>query len=457
MSPNTQILMNSIALPPPKIPAAKQVLYGSSALIITGIALAALSALSPPLLFIGTTLLAASLISFVISLAIILKKESSPDKELLYQKLNQQIIAIANQADALDEETLEASYKAFGEFLSKHLTYDFPAHEAQKMQVALFNQSWRQVNDAFERHLQKGAIHLTCGCHLAKEGSTLPLMNNHVIDGVPRYTKAEGPYKESNKKSLLLFTTKAGGGNITVSKGIAESLKHSHHIDIAPTHSAFEESFYNDFLIRGEHWGLLKFLMRLFQHTHDSIAGKFSAQVIDQIDLSQPDLIMTVSPHITRALYMEGCVKRKLPLIAIATDFDGQDFVNFLPKHPDLVRIGIPHGAPSVRASLQEKFSEENIHVIGYPVPAPFKKAYNAREIRHNMNEALGLGRAAYGDLSVVDDTVPITAIMMGSQGGGRAIENYTDTFLTMGKTSPLFVCCGSNQALYNQLSKKYK
>ncbi len=450
--------MNSLSLPPPKLPLAKKVLYSSAALIITGIALSALSALSPYLLFVGTTLAASSFISFFISLTIILKKETSEDTKKLYNKLNEQILIFTKKTEDLDEKTLASSYNAFREFLSKHLPYDFPSHQAQKIQVARFTQSWRRVNDAFEKHLQQGPIHLTCGCHIAKEGSTLPLMNNHLIDGVVRYTKPENDaYEPRYKKTLLLFTTKAGGGNVTVSKGIIEALKHSHHIDIAPTHSAFEESFYNDFLIRGEHWVLLKFLMRLFQHTDDSITFKFSSQVIDQIDLSNPDLLMTVSPHITRALYIEGCLKRKLPLFTIATDFDGQDFVHFLPKYPDLVYMGIPHGAQSIRDSLQGKISEENIQVVGYPVPAAFKEKCDPLEIRHNMNKFLNLDLIIYGNLSVLDDTAPITAIMMGSLGSGKAIENYTDAFLKTGKTSPLFVCCGSNQLLYKKLYRKYK
>lgn len=373
-----------------------------------------------------------------------------------YDKFEKILVDLAaSLTQDVSQGELEKAYDIFALFLQDHLPDDFDVLQERLKQVGRFNRLWAKVNDAYERVLNKGPLHLTCGCHLASPGKTLPYMNNRVIEGLkPLVNPVNTPYLQ-DKDPLVLFTTNAGQGNVTGTLGIMSVLQDRYHIYVAPTHSDFENKAYN-WLLQGQRWTLMSFLMWAFAENERSIVSKFAEQVETQMTLYNPRLVISVSPHINRACHEIASLKQHIPLFAISTDCGAKDHMLFMPPHPPLFTLGLPYDVPAAHNTLLGKVSKEQISIIGYPIPEVFRKKYNPLEIRYNMNTSLDVSREIGGDLSIRDDTADIITIMMGSNGNDL-LELYADLVHKTSFKGHVFICCARNKELFLRLKKKYR
>lgn len=366
--------------------------------------------------------------------------------------------------------SLHHFYSGFCRHVEGHFRDEFSEDELRKW-VAHFQDQWRSINDTAEI-IQNGVIgcaaplHMTCGCHLAQIGDTLPLVDNNVIDGVNRVPEisAENPEPLLSKKpTVLIFTTKMGAGNKMTTKAITSALEDRAHVALSLSSSEFEENIWN-WLCSGGWWRTISCVRDLFPPTEEGVIAKFQEAVQRQIELHKPDVVMVCWPWISPACLRE-CEKKGIPLVAFGIDCTVEEYLRFMPSDAPNLYVSIPAEDTKMRQEVS-KVLGDHVFVSGSPINKVFKNEKYRGELRSQTEAEIrsDLKGKICPEIPIngVPDSAKIVTIQAGSLGFRRPLEELTasiansDSSLQDGSELYVFVCCGNNTEIYEELKAKY-
>lgn len=359
----------------------------------------------------------------------------------------------------------------FGSALADHLPKEVLTEEGRRMLTLHFMRQWEMINDLYEKVEQKftgenQGVHLTCGCRVAPLNEHWPLMENNILQGIARTDKernlAEIALQESlpvesvhldtlsapKKPKVLIFTSRAGGGNQMVTRAIIAAIKNQYHVAVSDSNSEFEEKVWNG-MARGGWWRLMSCLMKCYEPTYESALQKFEAKVKERIERDNPDIVISCCPGITIACQKVG-EQKQIPVLCMPTDYDVSTYVDAMPEHMDFLTIGIPYNDDAIKAPVVPVVGAENIEVVGYPVNEAFyvRDAEEVAQLREKYH---------------VPPNGRVMTMMMGSLGCGSSVKESADELFSSevllndaDQELHLFALCGSNQDLYQKLVEKY-
>lgn len=220
----------------------------------------------------------------------------------------------------------------------------------------------------------------------------------------------------NEKKRILVLTNGGGGGHLASAEAVKKALGEFFKVKI--DHS-FDEmggnELFNTFQ-KGGHLGMLEVLTYL-QPIAEITAAPIQVRpvLIDQIEKFKPDLIISVFPIANRMTW-EIAKEAGIPMFVLTTDIEARHFFRGIENPGKDFHIGLPFSDRLITGPLSGQFDEENFEIIGYPLREAFGK--KTKDMQEKIDEIrLELGIAE-------EDKVVL--IMMGAQGVGTAVEDYS-------------------------------
>lgn len=239
----------------------------------------------------------------------------------------------------------------------------------------------------------------------------------------PRKTrlKTTSPYliTETNKdkKKILIFSSRGGGGHISVMNALHEYLGEDfctghafvfadvlRQIDPSSWLSSKSggEDLYNYFLKKK--WHQMPNLMYTFGSWYYLWRKNSIDPLIEKYLLEhKPDLVISVIPLVNSSL-LDVSKKLDIPFLMIPTDLDGQMAFNGLnnPEY-DKFHIAMSYDNPAINAILDKhKIDKKYVSYTGFAVKKAFFEPSNIRSIK--------------ADFDVPEDK-PVILLLMGAQG----------------------------------------
>jgi UDP-N-acetylglucosamine:LPS N-acetylglucosamine transferase len=251
---------------------------------------------------------------------------------------------------------------------------------------------------------------------------------------------------EENRKTLLVLSSRGGGGHTAAAHTLTKLLEREYNIHVIYPIDQLHiwgipsgEQFYNSMLQSG--WTRsMNFIVRhvappIFKNREQKLETIIDASIRSQ----KPDLVISLIPFVNYPA-SEAARKSHIPYLLITTDNDLRHWVLGLEKlkHPDFkVTIGSDLST-SRELLLKKNIPESAIETIGLPLRPEFIAAKDAKKIREEF--------AISEDKSVI-------LIMMGGAGGAKAY-NYAKAIGQMDLSAQLIVLTGKNEKMRKDLEK---
>ena len=260
------------------------------------------------------------------------------------------------------------------------------------------------------------------------------------------FAEEEGIHIQPNhRKTLLVLSSKGGGGHIAASLTLKKLLEKEFDIHVIYPIDQLRiwgipsgEQFYNSMLQSGWTRSMNFIVRHLAPRLFSSRENKVENIIDSSIDCYQPDLVISLIPFINYPA-SEAARKRQIPYLLVTTDNDLRNWVLGLEKlkHPDFqVTIGSDL-ATSRELLLKKNIPETAIKTIGLPLRPEFTLGKDEKKIREEF---------------AISDK-PVILIMMGGAGAGKAYD-YAKKIGQIDLSSHLIVLLGRNEKLRKDLEK---
>lgn len=273
---------------------------------------------------------------------------------------------------------------------------------------------------------------------------------------------------EDNKmrKKIVILTNNNGGGHISATNALKEALEDSYNIeviDILKDRMGGESIFL--FLLKHEHWYLLKILLSLKGVAEFLYWLIFSKDIEKDIINSNPDIVISTFP-VLNLHYFDITRKLKVPFIVIPTDFNTDDFEYWgIPKlnnkkykdfnYNDFYYFISNYNNIDIQ-QLKKYGVEKNVKKIGYPI----RKGFYDIASRFRDNDIVLLKEME--DIKQQYNIKKNDKILLISFGAKSINEKKIIQYINAldeykednNKKIYIFVCCGSNEKLLDKVSK---
>lgn len=248
------------------------------------------------------------------------------------------------------------------------------------------------------------------------------------------------------KKTVLVLSSKGGGGHIAAANALQSLLGHEYHFKVVTPIDQLRiwgipsgEQFYNFMLKKG--WiRAMNFIVRhLAPPIFKARLSKLEKIVASYIQTYQPDLVISLIPFVNYSA-TEAARKAKVPYLLITTDNDLRNWVFGMDriKHPQF-KVTIGADLPTTRDILKKKkIKDEAIETVGLPLRPQFLLENKTSTLLEELQ---------------IPENKPVILIMMGGAGGVAAYE-YAKKIGKMGLGAHLIVVAGRNESLKEELNR---
>ncbi len=273
-----------------------------------------------------------------------------------------------------------------------------------------------------------------------------------------RNLSEESPYNltthNKDKKKILIFSSKGGGGHISATNAITEYLEPEFCVGSTFVFSNLLQSIdltskfrldkktsvdsYNEFMRKSWHRmanfvarvGSWYFLLR--KRTINKLLEKY-------ITTHRPDLIISVAPIVNNNL-LKVAQKLDIPFLIIPTDLDGSNATLGIKKpHYNNFRLGLAYDDPSILKKIAgAAIDKKYISYVGFPV----KKSLFAPKNQRTTKKIFG-----------IPENKPVILLMMGSQGSGQ-LYAFSKQIAKIKVPAHLVIILGKSNHLTRQLHK---
>jgi len=225
-----------------------------------------------------------------------------------------------------------------------------------------------------------------------------------------------------NKKKILIFSSKGGGGHTSVAHALLEYMNKDYAMAVVNIFTdvlgpimpprwfgdRFEgETIYN--YAFQQNWHLfVSFLVRAgkayFGVRHHSAVAHVSRYLAEH----KPDLIISVVP-IINGIIADAAKEHQLPVLLLPTDLDATTFVRGVrTANYDKFHIGMSFDDKAIRDTIKPSgVPAGRVHVVGFPVRSSFLQSERQRVTR----------RASVRRSLCISKKTPTILVLMGSLG----------------------------------------
>ena len=268
----------------------------------------------------------------------------------------------------------------------------------------------------------------------------------------------ESPYTittaNKDKKKILIFSSRGGGGHISVMNAIEQYLEE----DFCVGHSFI----FTDVLgaldpaqrilnskVNGEDWYNLTLKRKWHQMTNFTYSfgawyyhfRQNSVKSILEKYLTEhkPDLIVSVIPLINH-LILSVAQKMNIPFLLIPTDLDATIAMYGISKPQyDKFHLALSYQDPTIRESFKKAdVDEKYISHVGFPVKKAFFDPHSQRSIKNEFG---------------IPENKSVILLLMGAQGSNELYE-FTRQLSKLQIPAHLIVVLGKSEYLRKSLSK---
>ena len=264
----------------------------------------------------------------------------------------------------------------------------------------------------------------------------------------------ESPYKlttcNKDKKKILIFSSRGGGGHISVMNALHEYLDDEFCVghsfiftevldQVDPTQwvgNANGEDIYNFFLKKK--WFPMTNLMYKFGAWYYPFRRRSIEPIIEKYVLEhKPDLIISVIPLVNNAV-LSVAKKLDIPFLLIPTDLDATIALNDI-KDPDYKKF---HVAFSFDNDLIKKTIEKSeidkkyINYTGFPVKKAFFEPHSARAIKNEFD---------------IPEDKPVILLLMGAQGS-QDLYKFSKQLSKLPISAHIIIALGKSEELRKSL-----
>lgn len=243
---------------------------------------------------------------------------------------------------------------------------------------------------------------------------------------------------EGKKPKILIFTSKTGGGHISLAEALRDRLQDRYEVEMSDPQPRFVHWHYR--LVSRHALWLWATEFRLSDHplpsrsAHRVYDAILSQYVQTTLAASQPDLAITTYPFLTTEVTCAmRRMRRKIPFVMLFADPNG--------VHQSWLT---EHGSDAVLAPTRETyyqaikagFDPHRLHLSGWPVRNQFY--LNPLESRSQIMQNMNL------------DPDRFTIFL---QGGGEGAAKFVRTIqnILMVKQVQVILATGTNRALYER------
>ena len=254
------------------------------------------------------------------------------------------------------------------------------------------------------------------------------------------------PIPSNRRKTLLVLSSKGGGGHISASLTLKKLLEKEFDIHVIYPIDQLRiwgissgEQLYNSMLQDGWTRSMNFIVRHVAPRLFRSREHKLENIIHSSIESYQPDLVISLIPFVNYPA-SEAARKKQIPYLLVTTDNDLRHWVLGLEKlrHPDFkVTIGSDL-ATSRELLLEKKIPETAIETIGLPLRPEFIMTKDEKKIREEF---------------AISDDKPVILIMMGGAGASKAYD-YAKKIGQIDLSSHLIVIMGRNEKMRKDLEK---
>ncbi len=278
------------------------------------------------------------------------------------------------------------------------------------------------------------------------------LVNKNVTGKLTQLCKSDSV---RTKKKILIFTSKGGGGHMSVSKALRNFLEDSYDVTIT---NFFEEVMCTVDTIKSVTFGradsedVYNFCLR---HRFTTLANCFTKfgswvlkyrepliepLVLNYIDAKKPDLIVSVIPMVNFAI-LPVARKHNIPFLVVTNDLDTTNYINGISSinyKKFFYTIAFRDGG-IISKFKPAKIPHSQVAVTGFPLRAEFFDS--------NKNQV-----AIKKDFDIPLDKKVVMVLMGGA--GSFACYSYVQTLLRLKNTMHVVVCIGRDEKLRKLISR---
>ena len=276
---------------------------------------------------------------------------------------------------------------------------------------------------------------------------------------VPERNLSEGsPYNltthNKDKKKILIFSCRGGGGHIAATSAIKEYLEPEfcvgstfvfsnllQSVDLLskfnPRNKTFIDS-YNELVQKN--WNrLLNFVAKVGSWYYP-LRKRTVNKILEQyISTHKPDLIISVTAVVNNNL-LKVAKKLDIPFLLIPTDLDGTN-ATLAMKNPryNKFHLGLAYDDPAILKKIAgAAIDKKYISYVGFPV----KKSFFAPKNQRMTKKIFG-----------IPEGKPVILLMMGSQGSGSLYE-FSKQIAKLQTPAHLVIVLGKSNHLTRRLHK---
>lgn len=247
----------------------------------------------------------------------------------------------------------------------------------------------------------------------------------------------------SDQHTILILTSKTGGGHVSLAESLRDRLEHTYAIEIVDPQPHFFHWHYR-MASRYALW-LWSAEFQLTDTPQQALlAHRLFTQLVarplsDLLDRVRPALIISTYPFLTYEV-MQVLKRREsaIPFVMLFTDPD-KVHASWLTERDAAATLAPTH--ETYEQALAAGFAAERLHAVGWPVRAQFYRAN--RVPRAEMLTKLGL------------DPSHFTVFL---QGGGEGAAQFSQTVERILEVDPrlqVILATGTNQNLYTRFKER--
>ncbi len=265
----------------------------------------------------------------------------------------------------------------------------------------------------------------------------------------------ESPYlvhtSNKDKKKILIFSSKGGGGHISVMNALHEYLDEEfctgHCFLFSEILSALDpaqwmygssngEDVYN-FLLKKKYFQSLNVMRNFGSWYYMWRKDTIEPLLENYIQKNKPDLLISVIP-LANNLLLNVAKKLDIPFLLIPTDLDATMALNGI-NNPDYDKfyLALSYDNEEIQATVdQSNIDSKYITRVGFPVKKEFFDPCNQRAIKKEFN---------------VPDDKPVILLLMGAQGS-QDLYKFSKQLSKLKIPAHLLIALGKSEELRKPL-----
>lgn len=241
-----------------------------------------------------------------------------------------------------------------------------------------------------------------------------------------------------HKPKILIFTSKTGGGHISLAEALRDQLADDYIIEMLDPQPGIIHLHYRlvsrHALWMWAHEFNLTDGPRRSRMAHLTYTVLIERKVADALRRSQPDLVMTTYPFLTcEVMHVMHHLHRKIPFVMLFADPNGVHQSWLTERQASAV---LAPTRETFAQALQAQFKPERLFLSGWPVRAQFYRTSFLP--RAEMLASLGLNPRFF------------TVFLQGGGDGAAKFMRTVENVLAVPKVQ-IILAAGTNQLLYQR------